>query len=217
MKFKIFCVVIIAASIAVILGLVLTGKDQTQAPEQMQTASQDEARPRTPPARPMLSESSVPQESVDLKKATMERIVTKDPEQIKPAFDRVDMVKMSVDSPALFGSLTTKDRVVAISVALNMNQEQEVMLASYLEARSSFTGSRETTDFASGILNTGRAQGNPVGGYARPEMTLDQMTNTVAIMAQELKEIEGLRAAFLNELTKQQREKLEALPISRSL
>lgn len=216
MKFKIFCVLIIAASIAIILGLALTGKEE-QVPGQTQTVEQEDVRPRTPPERPMLPENVVPQESADRKKATMELTGTNDPAQRKPAFDRVDMVKMSVDSPSLFGSLTIRDRVAAVSVALNMNEEQEVMLSSYLEARSSFTKSRETTDFASGILNAGRIQGNPMGSHARPEMTLDQMTNIVNIMAQELKEVEALRAAFLNELTKQQREKFDSLPISSSL
>ena len=214
MKFKIFCVVIIAASIAVILALALTGKEDV--PGQVQTAAQADVKPRVRPEVPILPEGAVPQESADAKKAVMESVASSE-RQESAATDRVDVIKMSVSNPFLFESLNTKDRVAAISVALNMNEEQEVMLSSYLEARYSFMGSREAKDFANGILNTGRRQGSVTGANVRPEMNFDQITDVVNIMAQELKEIQGLKNAFLGELTKQQREKLDALPIINAL
>lgn len=219
MKFKIICVLVIAASLAVILGLALTGTKDA-GPESMATNAEAIVRER-PAQQSMLAEVTIPEELIARKQKEMESIAAasqaRDQAQPAPRMDSIDDLRRSVNSRQGFSRLKLKDRVSVVSLELNMNEEQEVMLTSYLEAREAFLRSSEATYFAAGIVSGDTRYANNPGADIRPQMSTDEMTSIVNIMALELKEIQGLKNTFLNELTKQQKEKLEALPIAGSL
>lgn len=215
MKFKIFCVVVIAASIAIILGLALTGKEDAT-PDQKRTGSERvDARP-APQPQPMLAPEAIPENVVEIKKAKMESVAELKEQEQAAAPDKIDRLRTATGNPGAFSRFDINDRVAVLSLELKLNEEQEVMLSSYLEAKHKFLRDRNVRDFASAIMNVEAIPVNSVAMNLRPEITLDEMTNAIDIMSLELKEIKGLREKFLTELTKQQREKFDAMPISGS-
>ena len=213
MKTKIFYVIVIAASIAIIIGLALTGNDKAsdgQVPESNKSAA---VQP-VPAPSPIQPPEGASENEIEIKNARMKQEILAMEKVQAAAVDRVDMLRSSVNNPPAFSRLEIKERATVISLELNMNEEQEVLLASYLEAFQAFMGNSETRDFAYSIMNADSRKGYQGIPNVRPEATLDQVADYVEIMALELKEIKGLRDKFLSELTKQQREKFDALPIA---
>jgi hypothetical protein len=215
MKSKIFYVIIIATSIAVIVGLALTGNNKV--PDgQLPAGNERQVAQPAPASSPVQTSESLSEDAIKAKNARMEQAALSQEQAKAVVVDRVDRLRSSVHNPVIFSSLNIRERVSALSLELKMNEEQEVLLASYLEARDAFMNSSETKYFASSIMSYGlrssQGSSNP-----RPEATLDQMSNYVEIMNLELKEIKALREKFRNELTKQQRETFDVLPITATL
>lgn len=239
MKFKIFCVLVIAASIAVVLFLTLKGEG-TNAPDAQGTlppaatastgglgVKGQALPPEVPPAKELSAEELA--QAAAAKKETMDKaaevpvaenqVLTQAGERLayntdtlsaQTTPDEVEVIRSSVNDPMSYARLSPAKKTMAISLALNMNEEQEVMLTSYLEAQQGLFKSAQMYKLGNVLAAVNTKQ---YGTSSRFLPSLAETGDMIEIAAAEVKEVKNLRESFVGALTKQQQEKLSGLAI----